>query len=141
MSKELTRKEATERIRFFRRQDIDPVLTETYEDSPLIRCSLCLKEAVGTVEYTTSRDNRQDTHELNLGVSAVLVDQICRTCENKFKRNELPKKRLPTEAKHDREYIKFLNGDLYPEIKVTHTRADKTATAKARLKSSTKFYK
>ena len=130
-----------EKVKYYRISDTDIILTETYEDSPLTKCPLCKSGVVGNVKYTTSRDSREGVHEMVLGVPAVLLGSICSICESKFKRNDLPKKKTTEEAAHDRDYAKFVKGDLYPEIKVTHIRADKTCEATARLKDSTRFYK
>lgn len=108
----------------------------------LRKCPFCKEEPVGEVSYTYSTSTGRKSRQTEFGVKVLFVGRICSNCENKFER-ELYKKPDTTKEtkKTELNYKQFLEGNLYPEIKVTHTRHDKTATATARLKDSTKFYK
>ena len=87
----------------------------------LCDCPLCGKEnGVGVVKYNFKGHDDFDV----VGVSTCFGGLICKECEGSLSkrgvRNKIPHKDSPEEAKHKREYKKFLEGKLYPEIKCTH---------------------
>jgi len=73
-------------------------------------------------------------------VNALFSPDHCRICESIFKRKELKKIKSTEEKQHDSDYRKFLQGKLYPEIKVSHSTADGKCSTSMRLQPSTKFF-
>jgi len=112
-------------------------------NSWLYDCPLCGdKDSVGVVIYNYrcpyARQMRQTT--MYIGVSTCFGGRICAKCEEQLKkfRNSFGTLVTPAQRKHDRQYKKFLEHKLYPEIECLHKRADGN-TAKTRLKTDS-FY-
>lgn len=112
---------------------VKEILPESWVDS----CYLCMCDEnekkpnrVGVIRYTR-KDHRgygKDENEVfthDMGVATCLGDRlrICGKCEDQLKkvRNAIPSPYNPVTKKLEREYKKFLDGKLYPEIECVHT--------------------
>ena len=106
-------------------------------------CPLCKGDEVGRIDYEVSyrysaaspvrwlinvnqQYNRKD--KILFGVAVICVDggRICRECEKKFRRTPPSKLRRESreERAHNRAYVRFLAGEIWPEINVAIKSAD-----------------
>lgn len=115
---------------------------EVFPGSWLTDCPLCGEEdSVGVVElsYTITSYNgvtkRVEKELVRLGSHTCFGGRICHKCDESIERQKMKPVKSTTEKQHDRDYKKFLNGDLYPEIKVEH-RPENGMVAKARIRTN-----